>query len=50
MPVRIRRTGKRYQVTNGGQVTARGTSLAKAKKQARLLRAVEHGWKPSRRK
>lgn len=50
MPVRIRRRGSRYQVTDAGRVTARGTTKAKAKRQARLLRAVAHGFKPTRRK
>jgi hypothetical protein len=49
MPVKVRRRGGRYRVTDGGRVTARGTTRRKAARQARLLRAVAHGWKPGRR-
>jgi hypothetical protein len=49
-PVRMRRRGSRYQVTDAGRVTAKGTSKAKAQRQANLLRAVAHGWKPTRRR
>lgn len=51
MPVTLTKlkNGKvRVSTPNG--VHAMGTSLAKAEKQARLLRAVEHGWKPSQHK
>ncbi len=51
MPVRVRKaSGGRYRVTDAGKVTAKGTSKAKATRQARLLRAVAHGWKPTRRR
>lgn len=48
MPVRIRKTGSKYRVAHGGKVSAKGTSKTKARKQANLLRAVAHGWKPTR--
>lgn len=47
MPVKIRRRGSRYQVTDAGRVTARGTTRTKARRQANLLRAVAHGWRPT---
>jgi ribosomal protein S18 len=50
MPVRITKAGKRYRVTDAGRVTAKGTTKAKAKRQGNLLRAVAHGWKPTRRR
>jgi hypothetical protein len=49
-PVRMRRKGSRYQVTDAGRVTAKDTTKKKAAKQANLLRAVAHGWKPTRRR
>lgn len=49
MPIRVRKTGRGYRVTNAGRVTAKNTTRAKAKRQARLLRAVKHGFRPSRR-
>jgi len=50
MPVKISRKGSRYRVTDAGRVTARGTTRAKAGRQANLLRAVAHGWKPTRKR
>lgn len=51
MPIRIRkRKNGKYRVTDKGRVTARHTSKAKAKRQADLIRAVDHGWKPTRRR
>lgn len=50
MPIRIRKTkGGRYRVTDKGRTTAKHTTKRKAKRQARLIRAVDHGWKPGRR-
>ncbi len=48
MPVKIRKlkSGK-VRVSTPGGVKAKHTTPAKAKAQARLLRAIEHGWKPS---
>lgn len=48
MPVLVRRRGARYRVTHGGRVAAKGTTKAKATRQARLLRGLEHGWHPTR--
>jgi len=49
MPVTIKKTGKKYQVSTPNEVHAKGTSLKNAKKQERLLNAVEHGWKPTKK-
>ncbi len=46
MPVKITKTDG-YKVTHGGKVSAKGTTRAKAKAQANLLRGIEHGWKPT---
>jgi hypothetical protein len=50
MPVKIRKKGKKYQVRTPGGVKAKGTTRKKAKAQARLLNAIDHGWKPTKRK
>lgn len=51
MPVKVRKTSKgRYRVSTPHGTKARGTTKAKAQRQARLLRAVEHGWKPTGKK
>jgi hypothetical protein len=48
MPVKMKSVGKgRVQVRTPGGVKAKSTTPAKAKAQARLLNAVEHGWKPT---
>jgi hypothetical protein len=49
MPVRVTRTrAGRYRVTTPGRVHARATTRGKARRQARLLRAIDHGWRPTR--
>lgn len=45
MPVRIEKVDG-YKVSTPGGVKAKRTTKAKAKRQKRLLHAVEHGWKP----
>jgi len=51
MPVKTRKVSKgRYRVSTPGGVKAKGTTKAKARRQANLLRGVEHGWKPTGRK
>ena len=47
MPVKISKTDGKYRVSTPGGVKAYGTSKAKAKRQARLLRAIDHGWTPT---
>jgi hypothetical protein len=46
MPVKLRKVDG-YRVSTPGGVKAKETSKAKAKRQKRLLYAVEHGWKPT---
>ena len=46
MPVKVKQVDG-YRVTHGGKVSDKRTTKRKAKRQANLLRAVEHGWKPT---
>ncbi|MCK4255672.1 hypothetical protein KAX35_02185 [candidate division WOR-3 bacterium] len=46
MPVKITKV-KGHRVSHGGKVSAKSTTKEKAEKQANLLRAVAHGWKPT---
>jgi len=46
MPERITKVDG-YRVSTPGGVKAKHTTKKKAMAQARLLRAVEHGWKPT---
>jgi hypothetical protein len=49
MPVSIAKTSSgKYSVRTPNQVHAKSTSKKKAEAQARLLRAIEHGWKPKK--
>lgn len=48
MPVSIHKVkGGKYRVSTPHGVHAKGTTLAKAQAQSRLLRAVDHGWHPT---
>jgi hypothetical protein len=49
MPYKIKRTGNKYQVVNTetGQAKSKPTSKAKAERQLKLLRGIEHGWTPT---
>jgi hypothetical protein len=49
MPYKTRKVNG-YKVTSPHGVKAKKTTLAKAKRQMRLLRAVKHGWKPTGKK
>lgn len=51
MPYKIKEKGTKYQVMNieSGKVHSKGTTKGKAEKQVRLLRAIEHGFKPRRK-
>ena len=46
MPVTIREANG-FRVSTPGGVKAKKTTKKKAQRQANLLRAVEHGWKPT---
>lgn len=50
MPVRIRKVKRGYRVTDAGRTTAKHTSKRNAQRQADLLRAVKHGWRPTQRR
>jgi len=50
MPVKITKTGNKYKVSTPGGTKAKGTTKKKAEAQKRLLNAVKHGFKPTKRK
>lgn len=52
MPAKISKTkGGKYRVRTPGGVKSKATTKKKAKKQQRLLNAIDHGFKPrSKRK
>lgn len=50
MPEKISKVKGGYRVSTPGGVKAKHTTKAKAESQARLLRAVDHGWKPTYKK
>ena len=48
MPVKTRKLpGGKVRVSTPGGVKSKATTPAKAKRQANLLRGVEHGWVPT---
>lgn len=47
MPVDVKKLDHKYRVSTPGGIKAKGTTKTKAYRQARLLRAVDHGWKPT---
>ena len=49
MPVKVRKVNG-YRVSTPGGVKAKNTTKAKAKKQARLIRAVKHGYDLTKKK
>jgi hypothetical protein len=49
MPVKVKKNGSGYRVTDAGRTTAKRTTETKARRQANFLRAVSHGWKPTRK-
>lgn len=48
MPAKITKINGGYRVATPNMVHAKNTTKEKAKKQARLLNAIDHGWKPSK--
>lgn len=52
MPYAVRKRGNKYVVINKetGKTKGTHTSKSKAESQMRLLRGVEHGWKPTGKK
>jgi hypothetical protein len=47
MPGDMKKADGGYNVEWGGKTTAKKTSKAKGQAQLNLLRAIEHGWKPT---
>lgn len=47
MPYKMRKVKGGYKVTSPHGTKAKKTSKAKAEAQMRLLRGVDHGWRPS---
>lgn len=47
MPAKITKVNGGYKVSTP-KVHAKKTSLKKAKKQQRLLNAIDHGWRPTK--
>lgn len=50
MPVKVTKVGNTYRVETPNGVHAYHTTKKKAEAQARLLNAVDHGWKPTGKK
>lgn len=50
MPEKIEKVKGGYRVTTPHGVKAKKTTKGNAEAQARILRAVEHGWKPTKGK
>ena len=48
-PVKITKVKGGYKVSHRGDVSAKKTSKKNAERQATLLRAVSHGWKPGKK-
>lgn len=49
MPYTMRRSRRGCQVTRGRKTfSKKPIACSRAERQIRLLRAIEHGWKPSR--
>jgi hypothetical protein len=50
MPVKVKKVKGGYRVSTPHGVKAKKTTKANAAKQKRLLNAVDHGWRPTRKK
>lgn len=50
MPAKKRKTKKGYTVSTPGGVKGRGMTLRNANAQIRLLNAIDHGWKPTKKR
>ena len=50
MPATIKKVGKgKFSVETPNMIHAKSTSLEKAKKQKRLLQAIDHGFVPTKK-
>jgi hypothetical protein len=50
MPIKVVKVRGGWSVVHGGKKSAKKTTKAKAEAQARLLRGIAHGWKPSKKR
>lgn len=50
MPAKITKVKGGFSVKTPNMTHAKHTTMANAKKQQRLLNAIDHGWKPTKRK
>jgi len=50
MPYELKKTGEGFGVKGPSGMHSSNTSLQKAQAQMRLLRGIEHGWKPTGKK
>lgn len=50
MPVKIKKVKGGYRVSTPHGTKAKKTSRKNAIKQKRLLQAIEHGWKPTKKR
>ncbi len=51
MPVKIKKLSNgEVQVSTPRGIKSKGTTMKKATAQQRLLMAIEHGWKPTRKR
>lgn len=50
MPVKISKVRGGHRVSTPKGVKAKKTTLKKAKAQERLLNAIDHGWKPTKKR
>lgn len=51
MPAKIiKKSNGKFEVKTPNEVHAKSTTKSKAEAQARLLRGVDHGWKPTNKK
>lgn len=50
MPAKVTKVKGGYKVRTPNAVHAKHTTKAKAMAQKRLLNAIDHGWKPTKRK
>lgn len=50
MPAKVTKVHGGYKVSTPSGTHAKHTTKAKAQSQARLLNAVDHGWRPTHKK
>lgn len=50
MPAKVRKVKGGYSVSTPNRVHAKKTTKKKAESQKRLLNAIDHGWKPKKKK